>query len=131
MRGIVRAADGSAPAGASVTSRILDPQGKIVHERTLSTDRFGAALKGSRTPHPYRSHFIDDVAHLFTSRKFGQPGYAQLSESAPLGLLTGARNGSEIGAFSSLLNPIRLDGLRAKADEYMPFGLIPVFVFET
>ena len=93
--------------------------------------RFGAALKGSRTPHPYRSHFIDDVAHFFTSRKFGQPGYAQLSESAPLGLLTGAENGSEIGAFSSLLNPIRLDGLRAKADEYMPFGLIPVFVFET
>ena len=40
-------------------------------------------------------------------------------------------NGSEIGAFSSLLNPIRLDGLRAKVDEYMPFGLIPVFVFET
>ena len=93
--------------------------------------RSGTYGKGSRAPHPYRSHFIDDVAHFFTSRKFGQPGYAQLSESAPLGLLSGAENGSEIGAFSSLLNPIRLDGLRAKADEYMPFGLIPVFVFET
>jgi hypothetical protein len=93
--------------------------------------RFSAAAVGSRVPHPYRSDFITDVAHFFTSRRFGHPGYAQLSESAPVGLLNGAENGSEIGAFSTLLNPIRLAGLKAKVDEYMPFGLIPVFVFET
>jgi hypothetical protein len=93
--------------------------------------RFSAAQKGSRVPHPYESHFIDDVAYFFTSRHFGAPGYAQLSQSAPPGLLTGAANGSEIGAFSGLLNPIRLDGLRAKVDEYMPFGLVPAFVVET
>jgi hypothetical protein len=93
--------------------------------------RFSAALVKSRVPHPYESHFIRDTNHFFTSRIFGQPGYAQLSETAPMGLLTGAENGSEIGAFSSLLNPIRLAGLRAKVDEFMPFGLIPVFIFET
>jgi hypothetical protein len=93
--------------------------------------RFSAALKGSRVPHPYESYFIEDTNHFFTSRRFGQPGYAQLSLTAPPGLLRGAENGSEIGAFSSLLSPIRLDGLRAKVDEYMPFGLIPVFIFET
>lgn len=93
--------------------------------------RFSAALEGSRVPHPYESHFIRDTNHFFTSRTFGQPGYAQLSETALQGLLTGAENGSEIGAFSSLLNPIRLEGLRAKVDEFMPFGLIPVFIFET
>lgn len=93
--------------------------------------RFSAALEGSRVPHPYESHFIRDTNHFFTSRIFGQPGYAQLSETAEQGLLTGAENGSEIGAFSSLLNPIRLEGLRAKVDEFMPFGLIPVFIFET
>jgi hypothetical protein len=93
--------------------------------------RFSAALEGSRVPHPYESHFIKDTNHFFTSRIFGQPGYAQLSETALQGLLTGAENGSEIGAFSSLLNPIRLEGLRAKVDEFMPFGLIPVFIFET
>ena len=93
--------------------------------------RFGAAPAGSRLPHPYESHVIADSDHFFTSRRFGHPGYAQLSESAPEGLLRGAENGSEIGAFSSLLNPVKLDGLQAKAEEYMPFGLIPIFIFET
>jgi hypothetical protein len=93
--------------------------------------RFSGAVTGSRVPHPYESHFFADAQHYFTSRRFGQPGYAQLSQSAPAGLLVGAENGSEIGAFSSLLNPIRLDGLRAKVDEYMPFGLIPVYVLQT
>lgn len=93
--------------------------------------RFSAALEGSRVPHPYESYFIKDTNHFFTSRIFGQPGYAQLSETAPAELITGAENGSEIGAFSSLLNPIRLEGLRAKVEEFMPFGLIPVFIFET
>jgi hypothetical protein len=93
--------------------------------------RFSAALKGSRVPHPFRSYFADDAAHFFTSRRFGDSGYAQLSQSASQSLLNGAESGSEIGAFSGLLSPIRLDGLRTKVDEYMPFGLIPVFLFET
>ncbi|MGA9772091.1 MAG: hypothetical protein WBV94_23870 [Blastocatellia bacterium] len=93
--------------------------------------RFSAAEEGSRVPHPYQSPFIKDSGHFFTSRAFGQPGYAQLSLTAPEGLLTGAENGSETGAFSSLITPIRLEGLSAKVGEFMPFGLIPVFIFET
>ncbi|HEX4274621.1 MAG TPA: hypothetical protein VHZ74_04670 [Bryobacteraceae bacterium] len=93
--------------------------------------RFGAAQTGSRLPHPYESHFIDDIPHYFSSRLFGHYAYAQLSQSAPGYLLRGAENGSEIGAYSSLLNPILLDSLRAKVDEYLPFGLIPIYIFET
>ncbi|HEY6805614.1 MAG TPA: hypothetical protein VI306_18695 [Pyrinomonadaceae bacterium] len=85
----------------------------------------------SRVPHPYESYFVRNFDGFFTSRVFGQPGYAQLSESAPEFLQRGAENGSEIGAFSSLLNPIKLDSLRAKVDEFAPFGLLPVYVFET
>jgi hypothetical protein len=85
----------------------------------------------SRVPHPYESYFIPDFAAVFTSRIFGQPGYAQLAESAPESLRRGAENGSEIGAFSTLLNPIKFDSLRAKVDEFAPFGLLPVYIFET
>jgi len=85
----------------------------------------------SRVPHAYESNFFADAEHYFTSRRFGQPGYAQLSQSAPVAFLTGAENKAEIGVFSSLFNPIRMGGLQAKVDEYMPFGLIPAFVLET
>ena len=82
-------------------------------------------------PYPYESYFVQDFAGTFTSRVFGQPGFAQLAESAPLFLQRGAENGAEIGAFSGLLNPIKLDSLRAKVDEFAPFGLLPAYVCET
>lgn len=85
----------------------------------------------SRVPHPYESYFVRDFDAAFTSRVFGQPGFAQLAESAPEFLRRGAENRSEIGAFSSLLNPIKFDSLRAKVEEFAPFGLLPVYVFET
>jgi hypothetical protein len=38
---------------------------------------------------------------------------------------------SEMGAFSRFSVPIRDDSMRTKVDEYLPFGLIPMFVYET
>lgn len=93
--------------------------------------RFGAAPDMSRLPHRYESLKIDDAEYLFTSRRFGDPGFAQLSSAAPEGLHRGAENGSEIGAFNSLLNPIKLDSLKTKTEEYMPFGLVPLYIEET
>src|SRR5207247_7811022 len=93
--------------------------------------RFRAAPPGSRLPKPYRSPGLVDVASLFTSRRFGQPGYTQLSESAPEELARGAENGSEIGVWSGLMNPVKLDSLAHKVDEYLPFGLIPCFIRRT
>ena len=94
--------------------------------------RFSAAQKISRLPRAYESFlFTKDTNSWFTSRRFGDPGYAQLSDVAPTELRRGAENGSEIGAFSALLNPIKLDGLQSKIDEYMPFGLIPIFINKT
>lgn len=94
--------------------------------------RFSAAPAKSRLPRPYESFlFSKDANHWFTSRRFGDPGYAQLSDTAPLTVSRAAENGSEIGGFSSLINPIKMDGLRTKIDEYMPFGLIPIFINKT
>ncbi|MGA2488767.1 MAG: hypothetical protein ABSF99_01075 [Anaerolineales bacterium] len=93
--------------------------------------RFSAAPAGSRLPRPFQSFELTGTRALFTERHFGQPGYAQLSQAAPSELLCGAEDGSEMGAFSSLHNPIKLDGLKTKIEEYMPFGLVPVFYPET
>ncbi|MFQ5525108.1 MAG: hypothetical protein ACE5GX_02495 [Thermoanaerobaculia bacterium] len=61
----------------------------------------------------------------FTSRHYGQPGYAQLSDRCPRRILTGASNGSEIGAFSGLRNPFREANLKGILGEYLPWGLEP------
>ena len=94
--------------------------------------RFSAAPSISRLPHPFESFlFTEDTNHWFTSRRFGDPGYAQLSDTVPANIMRGAENGSEMGAFSDQLNPIKFDGLKNKIDEYMPFGLIPIFINKT
>jgi hypothetical protein len=69
--------------------------------------------------------------HFFTSRRFGDPGYAQLSDTVPSSVVRGGENRSEIGAFNSLINPIKLGDLKAKVTEFMPFGLIAQFINET
>jgi hypothetical protein len=86
-----------------------------------------------RLPPQFESHFFEPKIpnHFFVSRRLGDPGYAQLSETAPESIIHGAENRSEIGAFSSLLNPIKLDDLKAKVNEFMPFGLIAQYINET
>ncbi len=63
------------------------------------------------------------VQLAFTSLDDGDPAYAQLSFSASEPLRTGAEDGSEIGAFCSLRQPLRQAQLRALIDEYVRFGL--------
>jgi hypothetical protein len=60
-------------------------------------DPFDSTSTHSRVPHPYESYFVRQFNATFTSRTFGQPGYAQLAESAPEFLKRGAENTSEIG----------------------------------
>ena len=93
--------------------------------------RFGAAAQGSRLPHAYQSHVLSNSRSQFESLRFGHPGYARLRPSAPETIRCGAENGGEIGAFHALLEPIKLKSLKAKVDEYAPFGLIPMYIFET
>lgn len=60
---------------------------------------------------------------VFTSIQLGDPGYAQLSKFVASELLTGADNGSEMGAFNKVQQPQREANLRAALDEYLRFGL--------
>jgi hypothetical protein len=102
--------------------------------------RFSTWAKGSVLPRPYESVEIASQAPLFTSRRFGQPGYAQLQLGADAAIIggqagatmtAGAQDGSEMGAFAREKNPIKERSLRIKYEEYMPLGLIPVIIYVT
>jgi hypothetical protein len=104
--------------------------------------RFSAWTNGSTLPQPYESVRIRRASGLFTSTDFGQPGYAQLLPSAdnailpdprpagtpPPSVIGGAADGSEMGAFAREKTPLKLAGLIAKFQEYMPAGLVPVVI---
>ncbi|NJR24920.1 MAG: hypothetical protein HC786_23550 [Richelia sp. CSU_2_1] len=101
--------------------------------------RFSAWATGSVLPRPYESVEIAPKAPLFTSSRFGQPGYAQLQLGAdlaivaPVGatLIAGAKDGSEMGAFAREKHSIKERSLQIKYEEYMPLGLIPVIIYVT
>jgi len=102
--------------------------------------RFSAYADGSAIPRQYSSAAIPPSAPIFTSEKYGQPGYAQLIETADTAITggaagasisSGAENGSEMGAFCADLNPVKEQGLLTKYAEYMPLGLTPVIVHVT
>ena len=99
--------------------------------------RFTAYASGSALPRQYESAQFAAGAAIFTSDSYGQPGYAQLLETADsvveggASIAAGAENRSEMGAFCADLNPVKEQGLLIKYAEYMPLGLVPVIVHVT
>ncbi|MFY0533271.1 hypothetical protein [Nannocystis pusilla] len=93
--------------------------------------RYSVLAPGSETSPVYPPPGVAEVfPHFFVSTRFGDPGFYVLSESAPDFLVRGAENGSEIGAYSRLLNPLKHDSVRAKVHEFMPMGRIAAFIRE-
>jgi hypothetical protein len=85
----------------------------------------------STVPRPYESVPLDAATPVFVSTRFGDPHYAQLSQSAPHEIRTGASDGSEMGVFASLKNPLKERSLLIKYHEFMPFGLVPLVLYAT
>jgi hypothetical protein len=124
-------------AGDVVIDRI-DASETLVVGQVLAEDqqtgcfRFSAALKGGRTPHPYESTFFAAfLAGVFVSRRFGDPGFYQLSEEAPAALSQGGEGGVEIGAYRKALDPIKRADLAAKLAEFMPINVIAQQIIAT
>lgn len=67
----------------------------------------------------------------FTSTRYGEPGYAQLSLNCAEEICTGAEDGSEIGVFSSLKQPQRKANLSIRLKEYLPLGMEPGYIYIT
>ncbi|MCM1982220.1 hypothetical protein [Lyngbya confervoides] len=124
-----------------VQVKVLQASDSLIQGRVAVVDnqhgcfRFSATRSGAdvRLPPQFESHlFTPEMPSLyFVSRRFGDPGYGQLSDRAPLSIVRGAENRAEMGAFNHLFNPIKLDDLRAKMSEFMPFGLIAQFIHQT
>jgi hypothetical protein len=109
----------------------------IVEDTQHGCVRFSAWATASVIPRQYESVEIAAGAPLFTSRVFGNPGYAQLmagvdanivSGAAGATISAGAEDGSEMGAFARDRNPIKERSLLIKYQEYMPLGLVPVII---
>jgi hypothetical protein len=104
--------------------------------RDVGCVRFCYLPPGSRTPKPYRCRpAADDDATetqpVFTSSRFGDPGYGQLSRRTPVAIREGAEDGSEMGVFREQQHPQRETNLRVRLDEYLRFGLEAAVVFAT
>ena len=93
--------------------------------------RFSAFAEGSVLPRQYESVAVAADAPLFTSREFGHPGYAQLTDGAPPDVAEGGEEGSEMGAFAREKHAVKERGLLTKYEEYMPVGLTPVVIHVT
>ena len=70
------------------------------------------------------------VHPVFTDTDYGRPGYTQLRQNTAKEITKGAENESEMGVWSHLMRPQRVDNLRTALDEYLRFGLEagPIFV---
>ena len=69
---------------------------------------------------------LQEISRLqpsFTANEYGKPGFGQLARGCPIEIVTGAEDGSEMGAFSYLKQPQREANLLTSLDEYLRFGL--------
>lgn len=90
--------------------------------------RFSYVPPGSRLPRLFRCQPANPadatrVRPIFTSLRYGDAAYCQLSTSCATEILKGADDQAEMGAFHDLYQPQRKANLSASLNEYLRFGL--------
>lgn len=90
--------------------------------------RFSYFPPGSKVPRPYHCQpkTLEDAARVrpvFTSVRYGDPGYCQLSQHCAVEIRQGADDEAEMGVFHTLYQPQREANLQERLDEYLRFGL--------
>ena len=102
--------------------------------------RFSAYAEGSVVHQPYESVTVAPRAPLFRTRDFGKPDYVRLREGVDdairsgrpdASIIAGAENGAEMGAFARERIALKRRGLEQKFSEFMPVGLVPVWIDAT
>ncbi|MBR0846469.1 hypothetical protein JQ543_01840 [Bradyrhizobium diazoefficiens] len=113
-----------AKLGATPAEKWIAPL--LVQRRQEGCVRFCYVPPGSITPRRFRCVPDDDdpsVLPLFTSLRYGDPGYAQLRRTTSAAIRAGGDNDSEIGVLNALFQPQREANLKLRLDEYLRFGL--------
>jgi hypothetical protein len=98
--------------------------------------RYSYVPPKSRVPRRFHCQPESDANNLrvrpqFTSRRYGDPGYGQLSHRCAIEIRHGADDESEMGAFHDLYQPQRETNLRVRLDEYLRFGLEAGIIYAT
>lgn len=110
--------------------KTLDPWPAAVRAERLQEGcvRFSFVPPGSQLPRRYRCQPVSAAAAArvrpaFTSLRYGDAAYCQLSATCAVEITRGADDQVEMGAFHNLYQPRREANLRAALDEYLRFGL--------
>ena len=98
--------------------------------------RFSYLPAGSRTPRRFECVPASDddasaIQPVFTSSRYGDPGYGQLDRRTPDEVWRGADDESEMGGFHHLHQPLREAYLTTRLQEYLRFGLEAGLFFAT
>jgi hypothetical protein len=99
---------------------IFDGQVNVVR-RGIGCLRFSYLPPGSRTPRRYQCQ-SEQTWLVFTSTRYGTPGYGQLAIGCAPEIAGGAEDGAEMGAFHDLFQPQREDNLITRLAEFSPVG---------
>jgi hypothetical protein len=107
-----------------------------VKRRQQGCMRFCYIPEGSEVPSTYRCQpsklatnsnnstpVLQKIYPHFTSKRYGDPGYAQLYRDVPTEIFEGADNESEMGVFNHLYQAKRIKDLKYSLEEYMRLGL--------
>ena len=97
----------------------------------LALARYAREIGKSKLTPEEQEMVLARLRPTFTSVRYGDPGYAQLSRTCAEEILTGSEDGSEMGVFQHLKQPQRQANLRASLAEYLRFGLAAGIFFVT
>ncbi|NEQ32356.1 MAG: hypothetical protein F6K04_15370 [Leptolyngbya sp. SIO4C5] len=90
----------------------------------LALEELAKALKVKAITDPTQQEQVERrVSPDFTSKRYGDPAYAQLSQRCAVEIRQGADDEAEMGVFHDLYQPQRETNLRVRLDEYLRFGL--------
>ena len=119
------------PPGSQTPRRFrCQPELAISAAVTQAQEQAGAVLDPAAAE-AVRLQVLGRLTPAFTSTRYSDPAYGQLSLACPPEIQTGAEDGSEMGAFSFLKQPQRAANLQSNLEEYLRFGLETGIFFVT